>query len=106
MAARPPGRSRLRDWRSMAANVALRAWDWLLDRAATMRICGKSPVGAFLRTNEWIWNHLPPSSINRRPVRSCGHLLHALVRRWAIRRHYTGTFFLRNRPQLELIRRL
>ena len=71
-----------------------------------MKICGKSPVGVFLRVHEWTWNHLPASFINRRPIRSCGHLLHALVRRSASRRQYTGTFFLRNRPQLELIRRL
>jgi chemotaxis methyl-accepting protein methylase len=32
--------------------------------------------------------------------------VHAFVRRWALRRQYTGTFFLRNRPQLESIRRL
>ena len=59
-----------------------------------------------LRVNEWTWNHLPAPLINRRPVRSYGHLVHALVRRSASRRQYTGTFFLRNRPQLELIRRL
>jgi SAM-dependent methyltransferase len=78
----------------------------ILERAPTLRICGKSPVGAFLRANEWAWKHIPVSLIGRWPVRSSGHFLHSLVRRWATRRHYTGTFFLRNRPQLELIRRL
>lgn len=90
----------------MPERVASPAWDSLLDTAPTMRICRKSPVGVFLRVNEWSWKSLPASFISLRPVRACGHLLHALVRRWASRRHYTGTFFLRNRPQLELIRRL
>jgi SAM-dependent methyltransferase len=71
-----------------------------------LRILGKSPVGAFFRLNEWIWNHLPESLKDLGPARSYGHLLHALVRRWDNRRQYFGTFFLRNRPQLELIRRL
>jgi SAM-dependent methyltransferase len=38
-------------------------------------------------------------------VAAYGHLLHALVRQRE-RRQYFGTFFLRNRPELELIRRL
>jgi len=76
------------------------------DRILQLRIFGKSPIGPYFRLNEWIWNHLPPSLKDLRPVRSYGHFLHALVRRWDNRRQYFGTFFLRNRPQLELIRRL
>jgi len=56
--------------------------------------------------NEWTWNHIPASLLDLRPLRSYGHFLHALVRRWSNRRQYLGTFFLRNRPQLELIRQL
>jgi len=74
--------------------------------AAGVRVFGKSPIGAFLRVNQSIWNCIPATAIDHRPVRACGGALHALVRRWATRRHYTGTFFLRNRPQLELICRL
>ena len=66
---------------------------------------GRSPVGAWLRLNEWIWNRLPPSLTALRPFRSFGHLLHSLVR-LQDRRMYLGTFFLRNRPELELLRRL
>ncbi len=76
------------------------------DRIVQLKIFGKSPVGAIFRLNEWIWNHLPASLRDLRPVRSYGHFLHALVRRWGNRRQYFGTFFLRNRPQLELIRQL
>jgi hypothetical protein len=35
-----------------------------------------------------------------------GTILHKIVCRRADRRLFTGTFFFRNRPQLELIRRL
>ncbi len=39
-------------------------------------------------------------------MRSYASFLHRLVRLTAARRQYFGTFFFRNRPQLELIRRL
>lgn len=76
------------------------------DKLVHLRIFGKSPVGLFLRLNEWMWDHLPASLKALPPARSYGHFLHALVRRGDNRRQYFGTFFLRNRPQLELIRRL
>jgi SAM-dependent methyltransferase len=91
---------------AMFPSMASSPLESILDKAPTIRICGKSPVGAFLRASEWTWNHVPTSFIDRRPVRACGHVVHLLVRRWASRRHYTGTYFLRNRPQLELISRL
>ena len=70
-----------------------------------LRMFGKSPVGASLRLNEWIWNRLPRSVTSLGPVRSVGHLLHS-VARLQHRRMFLGTFFLRNRPELELMRRL
>jgi len=77
----------------------------ILRRMARLRMFGRSPVGAWLRLNEWIWNRLPPSFTALGPFRSFGHLLHSLVR-LQDRRMYLGTFFLRNRPELELLRRL
>jgi len=71
-----------------------------------IKIIGKSPVGGFLRVNQWLWSRLTPSLTNLSVVRLYGHFLNALVRRYADRTQYLGTFFLRNRPQLELIRRL
>lgn len=48
-----------------------------------------------------------PASLQRLPLgRSYGSHLHALVRRRAERQQYFATFFLRNRAELELIRRL
>src|SRR2546429_9038375 len=72
----------------------------------TMRILGKSPVGAYLRLNEWIWQRLPGPAAAPRPVVAYGRLMHSLVRAHGDRRQFLGTFFLRNRPQLELISRL
>lgn len=78
----------------------------ILTRMARSTIFGKSPVGLFLRLNRWVWNYLPSSLTTLRPVRLYGILLHTLVCLRAIRRFNFGTFFLRNRPELELIRRL
>ncbi len=78
----------------------------ILERMARSTIFGKSPVGVFLRLNEWIWNSLPPSLTNLRPIRAYGSFLHTLVCLRAIRCQFWGTFFLRNRPELELILRL
>ena len=77
-----------------------------LDKMRRLRIFGKSPLAGFLRVNCWIWNHLPASLTNRRMVQWYGHFLNALERSRPDRTQYLGTFFLRNRPQLELIRRL
>jgi len=59
-----------------------------------------------LRLNKLIWSHLPPSFINLSPIHSYGMFLHTLARLQANRKQSFGTFFLRNRPELELIRRL
>ena len=53
-----------------------------------------------------IWKHLPPSVRFHLPGRLYGRHLHALVRLHAERKQYFATFFLRNRAELELIRRL
>lgn len=78
----------------------------ILVRVLKLRISGKSPLGAFLLVNRWIWNLLPRSLTTVRPIRSYAMFLHSLARLQANRRQSFGTFFLRNRPELELIRRL
>jgi chemotaxis methyl-accepting protein methylase len=70
-------------------------------RAARPRL-GK----AFLAVNKRIWWRLPRRVRDLRPVRAYGAWLHTLVSRCANREMYLGTHFLRNRPELELIRRL
>ena len=64
------------------------------------------PVNLYIGLNTWLWPRIPRRISNTRPMRLYGRLLHRLVCRHAQRRQFTGTFFLRNRPQLELMRRL
>jgi chemotaxis methyl-accepting protein methylase len=61
---------------------------------------------AFLGLNERVWRRLPASVRRLRPVRAYGTMLHTLVGRRADREMYLGTWFLRNRPALEQLRRL
>ena len=77
----------------------------ILNRLVKLRIFEKSPVGAYLRLNKLIWSHLPSSTTALPQMRIYGSFLHALVCLSANRRQFFGTFFLRNRPELELIRR-
>jgi hypothetical protein len=78
----------------------------ILTKTATLEVFGKSPVGFYLRLNKRIWQSLPSRVRDLYPVRCYGAWLHTLVRLHANRRQYFGTFFLRNRAALELMRRL
>lgn len=66
------------------------------------RIIGKP----FLRVNEAVWNRLPASWKRSRPVSVYGAFLNSLVRMRSNRTQFHGTFFMRNRPEIELIRSL
>ena len=81
-------------------------YDPILARAARFQVLGKSPAGFYLRLNKRIWERVPSRVRNLHPVRSYGAWLHKLVCLGASRQQYFGTFFLRNRPLLELMRRL
>jgi len=78
----------------------------LVARTANLRILGKSPLGIYLRTAEGVWDALPASLKGLPPAIAYGRLMHALVRSSGQRQQYFGTFFVRNRPQLQLICRL
>ena len=60
----------------------------------------------YLHLNFWIWNNLPAALAAWRPVRAYGIHLHSLIQLQAARRQFVGTFFFRNRPELELLVRL
>jgi chemotaxis methyl-accepting protein methylase len=60
----------------------------------------------YLRMNIWIWRHLPAFLASWRPMRRYGCHLQSLIQLWATRRQAVGTFFFRNRPELELLIRL
>jgi polysaccharide pyruvyl transferase WcaK-like protein/SAM-dependent methyltransferase len=76
----------------------------LLPRLQQMSL--KSPIGLYLRINQGVWKGLPAALRDTRAARWYGGILHKLVCRRANRQQFFGTFFLRNRPELELIRRL
>jgi chemotaxis protein methyltransferase CheR len=65
----------------------------------------RSALGFYIRLNAWLWSRLPAGLHRTRLLYGLGAILHELVRR-AERRQFTGTLFFRNRPQLELLRRL
>lgn len=75
-------------------------------RAAKLRLFGKSPATAYLRFNKPLWEFIPRGLQNSNPVHAYGTWLQSLVRLSATREQYFGTFFLRNRPALELMRRI
>jgi chemotaxis methyl-accepting protein methylase len=78
----------------------------ILAKAVRLQVLGKSPAAFYLRLNKRIWERLPSGVRNLYPVRSYGAWLHNLVCLRAERQQFFGTFFLRNRPALELMRRL
>jgi SAM-dependent methyltransferase len=75
-------------------------------RLTRVTLFGKSPVKAYLRFNKYLWDKLPPTLINHPWVRGYGRWLHTLALWRGGRSQALATFFFRNRPQLELIRRL
>ena len=75
-------------------------------RAAKAQIFGKSPINAYLRLNRWLWNKAPARVRSLDPISSYGRLLHRLICARQRRGQLSHTFFFRNRPELELIRRL
>jgi chemotaxis methyl-accepting protein methylase/mannose-6-phosphate isomerase-like protein (cupin superfamily) len=79
--------------------------DWA-SRFARLKLFGKSPARAYLRMNRFLWKLVPESVANLRPVHQYGTFLHRLALLQGHREQALNTFFLRNRPQLEVIRRL
>ena len=60
----------------------------------------------YLRVLRWIWKRLPTSVKGARLGRMCGAHVYRLIQLRSARRPYLGTFFFRNRPELELLTRL
>jgi hypothetical protein len=73
--------------------------------ALDISVLGKSLVSAFLKLNEKLWKAFPLWMTRLGPVRAYGNWLHAIACMRSNRQFYFGTFFFRNRPQLELARR-
>jgi SAM-dependent methyltransferase len=86
--------------------VSSQVFNPILEKAASVQLLGKSPAFFCLGMNKRIWERLPSGVRNLYLVRSYGAWLHTLVCLCARRQQFFGTFFLRNRPALELMRRL
>jgi SAM-dependent methyltransferase len=78
----------------------------ILARMAKVKVLRKCVGKPFLLVNKWSWNCLPFSITASRPMCSYGSFVHSLAKLRAERKQNHGTFFLRNRPELELIRAL
>ena len=82
---------------------------WLrarIDKVSRSRRLRKYLGRPYLRGNIWIWNHLPAFLTSSRLGSLYGAHLHRLIQLRSARRQYTGTFFFRNRPEIELLIRL
>jgi chemotaxis protein methyltransferase CheR len=75
-------------------------------RMSQSRLLRKYLGRPYLRMNIRIWNHLPASLGSWRLVRAYGVHLHSLIQLQTTRMQSVGTFFFRNRPELELLTRL
>jgi hypothetical protein len=78
----------------------------ILAKVASVQLLGRSPARFYLRINKWIWQCLPSRVRNLSLIHWYGEGLHTLVCLCANRQQYFGTFFFRNRPALELMRRV
>jgi chemotaxis methyl-accepting protein methylase len=86
--------------------VSARMPQTALARMSQSRFLRKYLGRPYVRINTWIWNHLPASWASWRPVRAYGVHLHSLLQLQATRWQSVGTYFFRNRPELELLIRL
>jgi SAM-dependent methyltransferase len=77
-----------------------------LTKIVRWQLFGKSPVNAWMKLSRRLWNALPSSITALRPVQLYGNILHTVARAQSVRSQAFSTYFLRNKPQLELIRRL
>jgi chemotaxis methyl-accepting protein methylase len=88
----PPGSDRLLD----------SAQRWISRSHLLRRYLGRP----YLRISSWIWRRLPASLISSRSSQAYGSHLHRLVQLRTSRVQSTGTYFFRNRPELQLLVRL
>ena len=63
-------------------------------------------IGSYLWHSGRLWRHLPALIKSSGAGLAYGRHLHATALRHAARQQYFGTYFLRNRAELELVRRL
>jgi chemotaxis methyl-accepting protein methylase len=77
-----------------------------LTKMSQSRILRRLLGRPYLLMSVWIWNRLPASLGSWRLVRAYGGHLHRLIQWRSFRSQSVGTFFFRNRPELEMLCRL
>src|SRR5436190_9443158 len=70
------------------------------------RVLRKLVGRPYLFITTWIWKHLPAASPSWRLVQAYGFHLSNLTQLRVTKKQSVGTFFFRNRPELELLVRL
>jgi chemotaxis methyl-accepting protein methylase len=90
----------------MFVSLSARPIESTLARMSQSRFLRKFFGRPYLRTNTLIWNHLPTSIASWRPLHAYGRHLYRLIQLRATRMQSVGTYFFRNRPELELLIRL
>jgi chemotaxis methyl-accepting protein methylase len=70
------------------------------------RALGKFLGRSYVRANIWIWNHLPSSFTRSHLSWAYGAHVLRIIRLRSARVQNIGTFFFRNRPELQLLTRL
>jgi chemotaxis methyl-accepting protein methylase len=90
----------------MSGSTCTRVRESVRSRISRSRFLRRYLGRPYRRINVWIWNHLPSSVRSSGLGRVYGIHLHSLIQLREIRRQYVGTFFFRNRPELELLIRL
>jgi O-antigen/teichoic acid export membrane protein/chemotaxis methyl-accepting protein methylase len=78
----------------------------VLARMSRSRILRKYLGRPYRLLTIWAWNQLPAKLASWPAVRIYGRHVHGLVQLAAARTQYVGTYFFRNRPELELLVRL
>ena len=91
----------------MGLNATTTSWvGAAVDTTSQSSLLRKYLGRPYLRVNMSIWNHLPASLASSRFGWIYGAHLNKLIRMRSERQHFMGTFFFRNRPELELLIRL
>jgi PST family polysaccharide transporter len=103
---RRPDRSLIRGATLVFVPPSARVPQSALARMSQSRLLRKYLGRPYRLMNIWIWDHLPASLASWRPVRAYGIHLQSLTQLGTTRTQSVGTFFFRNRPELELLIRL
>jgi chemotaxis methyl-accepting protein methylase len=90
----------------MSVSPSTRRRKAALLKMSRSRLARKYIGRPYLLVNRWIWDRLPASFRHFSFVHWYGSHLHSLSQIRVTRTQYIGTFFFRNRPELELLNRL